>query len=997
MRNSSCNRAARVATAGFLLFAGDQALAAERPDPMGVLLLRASGPGFAFPRSDRFATLLLTSSAASPFAAPARPSPDAARPPAKIVLAQAPPASARRRDPMSDMLLGAGVASSGGSPLRAAIRAQEPDPTSLVLLMVQLDDLTLTDGMAAYGSPDDPLIPVGEFSRLLELDIDVSPSEGRIIGRIGQAQRSLVVDLATGTARIGPMQVILAPQDVAATQTEIYVRASALAKLLPLRLAVSSQTLSMKITALELLPIQGRLQRQQRAGQTGPDPSANKALRIDSPYKLATPPSIDVALGLGAQTAHPQYPLRYDLRLGGDFLYSGLQAYVGSDESGRPNSARVLLERRSLNGDLLGPLHARDVGLGDVFTPALAIGPRSVGGRGLSISTVPLDQAYVFNRIDLRGELPLGDDVELYVNDVLRGTQNAAVQGRYEFLNVPLTQGVNIVRIVTYGPRGQRSEETRVINVSGGLLKPGQATFEFAAVQQNETLFHFRNQDDPFLLDRSLGKPRIIAAYSFGLTQYLTLTSGASIYSDQSGIQRNLFAGGLRTSIAGFATQFDVAGDNRGGRAGSVGVAGRVFGANALLRHSVYRGGLIDETNAEADFNRPLSRRTELTVDEAVKLGDRVIPLTFRAVQDNYLDGGRTTFGSARGSASAGPFLYSTGLEYNRTIRPGMTSQDLLRGYVEVSTFRNYQWQVRTQFNYDIVPDYRANLFSLTVDRALSRTWSLRFAANQTLEGPRGTELLASSITKTRYGDLALTGQYDTLNNAWTLGAQVNFGLGYNPQARRYELTSQGPGSGGSVLFHAFVDANGDGRYEAGERPVANVVLEGGERTVRTDKDGMAYLTGFGAAPTARLQVSVLEVENQSVKAPATTVEFSPRPGGVTDIDYPLRPTGEVFVSIALRRPDGKLVGLSATRIRLVAASGDVLEATTEFDGSADFQDAPAGAYRLELDPEQAARLRMRLVRPVTLTIGTDGAPNPDIKAQVEFAPRDEPAQPPAS
>lgn len=990
MRNSPCNRATSVATAGFLLFGGSQALAADHADPFGAMLLRARPQTSAPPRSDRFAVLLLyasargglaTSQAPPPVTTPAAAGAGPALPPPRAITATP---AAPRRDTIANILLGR-PSQGGGTQPRAAIHAGEPDPTGLLLLMVQLDDLTLTDGLAAYGDPTDPLMPVGEFSRLLELDIDVSPREGRIIGRLGQAQRSLVVDLATGIARVGPEQIDLAPADVAVTQTEVYIRRSALERLLPLKFDVNPEALTLKLTALELLPIQGRIQRQRRAGQTGPDPNAVKAMRVDSPYKLFTPPSADIALGVGVQTADPRFPLRYDLRLGGDFLYSGLQAYLGSDENGRPTNARVLLERRSLNGDLLGPLHAREVSVGDVFTPALGIGPRSIAGRGISISTVPLDQAYVFNRIDLRGELPLGNDVELYVNDVLRGTQNTPVQGRYEFLNVPLTQGVNIIRIVTYGPRGQRSEETRIINVSGGLLHRGEATFEFAAVQENETLLHFQTTQTPFALDRSVGKPRIVANYNYGLTQYLTLTAGASVYSDLNGIQRSLYDTGLRTSIAGFATQLDVAADSKGGDAVSIGVAGRLFGANTVLRHAEYRGGLVDETNAEADVERPLDRRTELTVDRNIRFGGRVIPLTFRAVQDDYVDGGATTSGSARGSASLGPILYSTGLEYSRVAHPGLATQNLLRGYVEASSFRNYQWQVRTAINYDILPNYRANQFSITVDRAISRTWSLRFAANQSLAQPRGAQLLASSITKTNFGDLALTGQYNTIDRSWTLGAQLNFGLGYNPQSHQYELTRQGPGSGGSVLFHAFLDANGDGKYEPGEAPVENVLLDAGDRTAHTGKDGTAYLSGFGAAPTARLQVSIFEVENQSVKAPASTIEFSPRPGGVTQIDYPLRPTGEVFVTISMRRPDGKLVGLSATRIRLVDAKGVAIDATTEFDGTANFQDAPAGRYRLELDPDQAKRLRMRLTGPVTVDVRLDGALNPDVRAEVQF------------
>jgi hypothetical protein len=109
-----------------------------------------------------------------------------------------------------------------------------------------------------------------------------------------------------------------------------------------------------------------------------------------------------------------------------------------------------------------------------------------------------------------------------------------------------------------------------------------------------------------------------------------------------------------------------------------------------------------------------------------------------------------------------------------------------------------------------------------------------------------------------------------------------------------------------------------------------------------------------------------------------------------------MRPTGEVMVNIRLRRPDQQRVGLSATRVRLVDDKGVAVEGVTEFDGSVNFQDLPAGTYRLELDKDQAARLRMRLLAPVTVTIRPDGSITPDVAAEVEFEPRaDSPAQPP--
>jgi hypothetical protein len=995
LRSSISNRAALLATAAALLLPCGAAVAQPHASALieGVLFGAAEPAGA---RGDPFGELLLGVTASAP--APRAPPPDPPRPALIRVAAPAPTRPVKlaalppTRDVLGRLLLAEAAPPAGPQvargPPRPAGDFPPPDKDTLLLLMVQLDDLTLSDGLAAYGQPEDPLLPLGELSRLLELDVDVSPSDGRVTGRLGEARRALLIDLVNRIARVGPQEVPIGPGDVAVDPTEIYVRASTLMKLLPVRFQVDPRALSMKITALELLPIQGRLQRlaRIRQGQTGP--GAARAERVPSPYHLFTPPSADVALDFAAQGENPRLPFRYDVRVGGDVGYMGLQAYVGSDEETRATTSRVLLERRSYEGDLLGPLHARDIGLGDVFTPSLPIGPRSFGGRGVELSTVPLDQTTVFNRVDLRGELPLGDDVELYVNDVLQGAQSQATRGQYEFLNVPLTQGINIVRIVTYGPHGERNEETRIINGSGGLLHPGQTTFEFAAVEQETPVIRFGGFD-PDLNDPAFGKRRIVGAVSYGIAQFLTATAGGAIYTDRLGVERQLGTVGLRTSIGGYALGGDYVEDRSGANGADVTLAGRVLGVNAVLRHAEYRGGLLDENNDEADLSRPVRRRTELTLDDNLAFGQRLVPLSLRGVYDDYADGGSAWIGQLRGSATLGPVLYSSGLEYDRLTAANGQLSERLRGFVAGSTFRSYKWQIRATVDYDAVPDLRLSDLIITADRALNDRWALRFGVTERLDEPKGTELIASSTTRTKFGDLAITGLYDTNHNVWRIGAQLNFGIGYNPARRGYELTREGPGSGGSVVFHAFIDSNGNGVYDPGEKPVAGVVLEGGDQKVRTDGEGRAYLSGFGSGPTARIVVGLSELDNPQVRSPPTVVEFTPRPGGVTEIEYPLRPTGEVMVNVKLRRADVGLVGLSATRIRLLdAKGGPPVEGVTEFDGSVNFQDLPAGTYRVELDPEQAQRLRMRLAAPVSITIRPDGGITPDANVVVEFEPK---------
>lgn len=859
-------------------------------------------------------------------------------------------------------------------------------PDNLLLFELHLRNLTLSEGMAAYGDPADPLIPIGELTRLLELDVDVIPAERRIVGRIGQSQRSILLDLRTGVARNGPQDVVIDEADVVVTADEIYLRASVLPRLLPVRLTIDSEGLVVDLEPTELLPLEARLQRQTRAGLTGPSSPGEPVMHVDTPYSRFSMPAFDINVNTGVQNTAPHTPLRYDVRAAADIFNANFLGYLASDEEGSPNSARATLERRSVNGHLLGPLKARIVSAGDVFTPGLAIGPRSIAGRGVAFSTVQLDRASVFNRIDLRGELPLGYDVELYVNDVLVSGQGTPDQGRYEFLSVPMSAGVNVVRIVKYGPRGERDEETRIINVSGGLLAKGEATVEFGAVDQDEPLFRFN--DDLAVAGREVFArgTRVVASVNYGLTQYLTLSGGLATYAARPGLQQDLVTLGARTSLFGFATQLDVATNNDGGSGATLGVAGSLFGISAVLRHSEYQGDFIDESNVAADLTRFTQRRTEASLDGNLRLHRSTVPVSLRVFRDEYADGAsRITFFSRASSAWRG-MLYTTGLDYERINNgPGRRSE-LLTGFLATSAFRNYTWQIRGLLNYEFIPDVRARDLSVTVDRQLSEDFAVRFGVSQQLYDSRGQSLFLSSIRHTSRGDLALTGEYNNTNDAWRLGVQWNFGLAWKDAARRYAVTPPGPGSGGSVMLHAFLDTDGDGKFTPGERPVPNVTVEAGDRPAVTGPDGRAYLTGVGAAPITRISVDVDSVEDTAFKTPPSVVEFSPRPGAVTSVEYPIQPTGEAAIRLLLRRTDGELVGLSAVQVQLVNERGGVLDAVSEFDGSVIFQDLPVGRYRMQLAPEQAARLKMRLLQPVSLTVGGDLTP--DVRAEVAFEAR---------
>jgi hypothetical protein len=428
--------------------------------------------------------------------------------------------------------------------------------------------------------------------------------------------------------------------------------------------------------------------------------------------------------------------------------------------------------------------------------------------------------------------------------------------------------------------------------------------------------------------------------------------------------------------------------DSHGGAGVTLGLAGQWRDVSGVLRHAEYRDGFLDENNLGFNARLQLQRRTEVNLDSSLNLRGRIIPVSMRALENEYAGGSHDLAIGTRASTSLSSVLLSAGWEYQRQVYRPAEVVETLNGYIAASTYRSYRWQVRSTLDYELAPEVKAKFLTVTVDHRMTDVWSLRFGVGQPLDRLHGWNLLASSILATRYGDLALTGQYDNSSRDWRLAAQWNFGLGWDPLRRGYDLTRTGPGSGGSVLFNAFVDENGDGVRQPGEAPAPNVALEGGPaHGAVTGRDGRILVTGLGAGPTARMDVNLERLENPSVSAPPQRLELRPRPGSVARVDYPLRPTGGVRIKVELLRDDGQRVGLASVRLELTPTQGPALEGVTEFDGSAVFDAIPTGTYQLRLEPGQATRLRMHLVQQASIVIKGDGNDAPDVLAQVRFDP----------
>jgi hypothetical protein len=848
-------------------------------------------------------------------------------------------------------------------------------PDDLLWLEVRAGGVQIAESLDAYSSRAGVYVPLGGLADVLELAVTVLPPEQRAEGWIIAPDRKFDLDLKRGTATVGAQTVKLAEGDAVMFGGDIFLRVEFAERLLPLSAKVDIGAQLLQITPREALPYQQRAVRSQRRGRLV-GRGYESVLRVPTPYRLLSMPSFDFnsqqtfGVGPGARTR------RYDVRAAGDVARGGLQVFAGSDGQGRLQDLRVNLERKDPDGRRAGPFGAKRASLGDVYAPGLTLGPNAAGGRGVYLSSASPDQGSLFAQHDLRGELPLGFEVELYVNEVLQGSQSTATQGLYEFLDVPLAYGLNTLRLVFYGPRGEVHEEVRRINFGAGQAPRGEMIFHLAAMEAGRDLFDIR--DDP--AERALlSRPRdlrLVGAIDYGLTDVLTLSAGVARFTPLGRTDaRTTGSLGLRTSLLGVAAQADLAADDQGGGAFALGLAGRRLGASFYARHAEFVRNFIDEVQSPRALGHPVTRATNLRMDAMAPIGRGfAAPLAVNFRREQFQAGGTALRADARVSAPLDNMVASSSWTYRDENTLTNRTRTVL-GDLDIASLWSSAWQLRASLNYEVKPDPRLLAASTAVDIGLTDRAALRLSATRRMGQELGTLFQATATRQMAVANLGLTAGYDTRDAAWTAGLQLAFGAMYNPLRSRYQLSRPGVTTGGSVALQAFVDANNDNQMQADEEPVAGVQFAGGMRRAVTGRDGGLMVTGLGDGGYARAKISTDDLDDPFLTASSGTIEHLPRPGNVARVLYPLKPTSSLALTIKFNGPGQEPpLGLSALSVLLVDESGEtVARGRTEFDGRLVLENVPSGYYKLTLEPGQAQRLGVELEFPVVLDVPRKG------------------------
>jgi hypothetical protein len=818
--------------------------------------------------------------------------------------------------------------------------AQRPD----LVFEVKLEQHVLSDAIGAYQQDGQVLLPLGEMARLLTLAIRTDPGQHSASGYILDQARAFRLDLAAATVTIGAVTESFPPALARREEDDIYIASGLLARWLPADFEIDLASLALRVTPRERLPLQARFDRSRRQPGRAAGGRADPGYpRAELPYQLASVPFADQTLGLDLRRSHQarEQQLAYTAYLTGDLLGAEAALYVstGSHRHGRP--ARLVLGRHDPDGRLLGPLRARTVQIGSIVTPSVAhIAHSNAGGNGVLLSNRALGQPSRTDRHSLRGDLPPGWDVELYVNDALVGIQSSRPDGRYAFDDQPLVYGANELRLLFHGPLGQVRVERHSFLIEQSMLAEGELAYSLTALHGD-------------------GERRLGAQFEWGLHRRLSASAGLAALP-LYGTDRRYAYLGMHAYLDNVVVDAALVRANGEGSLLQVGARTSVGGVAMSASHARAANFTSEIFSDQADTVRT---RNEARVDGVLA----TMPVSVLVTHDRLASGARRMALSARLSAYRRGTAISNALHWRAGA--GYRQAD---GLLQLSR-RVAGIGLGAQLHYLLKPEARLGAAMLSADRYFGTGYQANLGLSRTFIDAHTRATIA--LNK-RLGSFGLgVNAFRTSRGDYGAGVQLFLATGRDPRSARWLVDATPLAGSGAAAMHVFLDRNRNGVRDQGELPIAGAgfTVNASGHLARTDAAGNAWLGRLPAHQHVDIGIDASTLDDPQWQPVTPGLRMVPRAGKVGQFDLAIGVTGEIDGSTwrlagGVRKPAGDL------EIELLDAANRVVARTTSAaDGYYVLAGVAPGSYRLQLAPAQLARLGFAAVAPVAVLVDDEG------------------------
>ncbi len=845
----------------------------------------------------------------------------------------------------------------GPQQLRTVARPDE----QLLVLQVRLRNYILSEGIFGYLDEGGLLLPLGEFMRVLEFPIGVDPPNGRADGWFLAENRVFALDLLNGEVVIEGRVRKFDRQLVELHEDDIYVDTRLLSRWFPVDIEFDLANLLVAVDSREPLLVEQRLEREKRLGVALSRRARQKAEyeTVDVPYQWANWPLVNVSSQAGfreSASGVSEVTSRYNMLATADLMKMDSSLFVAGDEQQGVTQARFEMGRKDPAAGLLGPLRATSYTFGDIATPPIDLIARSTFGRGAQISSFPLQRSGEFDSTTLIGELPLGWEVELYRNEVLLDFRKSRTDGRYEFEDIPLRFGVNVLRLEFFGPQGQRREEVQRFLIGPGQAPAGEFYFRIAANQQQESLIPVPVSGATVAGDQQ-GEARAVSEIEYGVNQHLSLAAGASTLPLDGG-RRDYGNVSARVGYGPVFGRLDFVGDSAGGKSGKLGLQFNLPLNFAIqMEHSEFRDFVSEEIIDDGDLT---VRRSEMRMDGVIPGGSYFrVPFTIGGSRELSESGETESRLDNRLSISIKRISFSNNLDW-LVVNGGANDYTTASGSF-LTSGRVGRTSLRGGLQYNIEPDGDPTAATLAVEHLIDTDFSGRVGVEQSFVGNNTLTITAGLSRRFDVASLGLRGEWMD-DGSWGTFMTLSFAFGREPRTGDWQMSSRQMANRGSASARVFLDNDYDGSYGEDDTLLEDVNFRSisGSGNRKTNADGVAFLTGLPAHRETDISLPGNSLEDPYWVPDADGFTIVPRPGSTAIVDFPIVVTGEIDGMVYLLEQD-RQVEVADVNLQLVSADGKVVARTRSvFDGFFLFEFVRPGDYLVRVDPDQLSRLGMR-------------------------------------
>ncbi len=834
-----------------------------------------------------------------------------------------------------------------------------------LFLQLVIKNYKLTYDVRGYRTDRGVCLDLADVVQSLDLPIRLDKKSRRATGWLFAEDQKITIDRDSDTVQNVNTGRAPVNDDIYDTPEGWCVDSQALSRWFGVDFAPDLFNSVVRLESDVELPFMQAIERRNRATRLGRKRQSfdlTKFPHAEMEYKAWRTPSVDVVADAGYRSGSGltrETSAQVELYVAGEALGASYFARLATNEDLEPNSLRLRAYRYDPDGNLLGPLQATQVAVGDVETLSGQLTGQSGVGRGAFVSNQPLGRTSRFSTTTLRGVLPAGWDAELYRNGQLIGFQEDDGNGRYEFIDVDLFYGRNELEVILYGPQGQIRRERADYPVGLNNIEPGQ-TYYWAGLLQD--------QRDLIEIDRSENFGPQKLRWGFGVEHGLDKRTSAAlgVHSLFFGAERRRYIeGALTRSFGAMQLEWAAAHEFGSGAITELNALGRVgsinIGANALWTFGNFRSEFVE-------FN--LDNRFGLQFDTSLRLGRVSVPVQAAVQRSQLRDGTDVTEFLTTASFNTGPVALSAQLEHQeQNGGEDLPDQSQTRLNLLAST-RIKGLRLRGNATFELVgEDSGFDSAEISVERRIGDRSRLAAEVQYLAETNNTRFQLGFSR---RFDSFALRGDagIDT-DGAVNANLSLAFSIGPDPARGGVRFSESKLARTGQAAVTVFRDDNGDGRFNEGEQVLKDVGVEAGFRSsgAVTSDDGQAILENL--RPYRAVLVGIDEASlSDPYLAPSTKgVVVVPRPGVAARIELAITASGEV---------EGSLLGLNGLEqagvaLELIDTAGNAIATTTsEYDGFFLFERVPYGQYSLQIASEDARKLQVAAQLAPGLTISSE-------------------------